>query len=257
MSELLNLENTFQNYLMHADTDIQSHIISTNKVPADVRLYIYGYAYKSRLYETLIASYPALETYLGKDVFETLCYEYIEKHPSEFRSLRWFGDRLSQFLSTHPIHKEQTYLTELATLEWALDLAFDAPDEPIVSIEQMSAIAPEAWAMMQFKIHPSVYRFSFTWNITLLWKNLIAKKTNIDPEKINTEVLVWREKLASQFSSLSPDEAWAIDTVMKGANFGELCEELCQRADEKDTGVRAASLLKGWISAEIISDITR
>ncbi len=40
----------------------------------------------------------------------------------------------------------------------------------------------------------------------------------------------------SQFVSLSLDEAWAIDAMINGANFGEICEGLCQWVDEKMQG---------------------
>lgn len=249
MSTLKDLENKFQNYLLHHDLKIKDDIVSTNKVPADVRLKIYSEAYQTRLYEAMRKSYPALKTYLGDDAFENLCYEYIDQHPSEFRSIRWLGERLNTLLND----KKKLYLSELASLEWALELAFDAADAPLVSIEQINAISPEQWASMTLEFHPSVSRLSFSWNVTLLWKNLIEQKTKIIPEKITTEVLVWRENLMAQFSSLSPEEAWAIDMAMKGANFGEICEGLCQWVTEEEAGLRAASLLKDWMMAELIS----
>src|SRR5271169_6033809 len=97
---LKNLESQFQNYLMHSNPEIVKHTDSTEKVPAEVRLDIYGNAYRSRLIEALTASYPILELYFGTDDFEELCLAYIAAHPSEYRSIRWFGDKMADFLSS-------------------------------------------------------------------------------------------------------------------------------------------------------------
>ena len=69
------------------------------------------------------------------------------------------------------------------------------------------------------------------------------------------DFVLWRNGLTSQFSSLSEDEAWAIDAMIKGLTFGELCEGLCQWVDEEEAGMHAASLLKGWIMMGFITAV--
>lgn len=59
----------------------------------------------------------------------------------------------------------------------------------------------------------------------------------------------------NRFYSLEQDEAWAIDSMLKELTFGELCEGLCQWHHEDTVGMKAATLLKNWIQAGLISEI--
>ncbi len=258
MNTLQNLEQSFQNYLLHDDQAIFHHVVGTNKVPVDVRLGIYSNAYRSRLHEALTVSYSALEHYLGYESFETLCYAYIDAHPSEFRSLRWFGDQLPTFLEHHLPYNALPYLAELAQFEWAMDLAFDAAGLRVIQLEDMQNIPHDAWLNMRLQVHPSVHRLDLSWNVVQIWQAIADEKIPDEPydSALKVRWIVWRKELTTQFSSLPEDEAWAIDALMNSATFGEICEGLCRWVDEQNAGMHAASLLKGWITAGLITGIS-
>ncbi len=257
MKALSQLQNQFQNYLLDSNLQFQNCIINTDKVPAEIRLGIYGNAYRIRLIEALAANYPILHMYVGDDQFEELGEAYLKTCPSTFRSIRWFGDCLANFLSNHSSYKEYPYLAELAQFEWTLTLAFDAIDDNILQIEEMASIPPDAWINMQLQMHPAVHRLSFSWNIIQIWQALSDENT--PPEPVHNlhpvEWVLWRREFASQFCSLSNDEAWAIDAMRNGGTFSEICEGLCQWIDEDEAALRAASLLKSWISQGLITKV--
>jgi hypothetical protein len=256
MTTLLTIENTFLDYLLDDNQAIFQHIISTNKVPAEVRLGIYGHAYRSRLQEALQTSYSILHQYLGDEQFETLCNTYIESHPSQFRSIRWFGDQLPAFLNHHEPYQEYPYLAELAQFEWTMALVFDAADSPIMQLDDMQKIPPNAWSDMQLNVHPSLHRLALSWNVVQIWQAITDDQALDEPQQCASTVpwILWRNELTTQFSSLPVEEAWAIDAVANGSTFGELCEGLCQWMDEENVGMHAASLLKGWITAGLITE---
>lgn len=257
MNTLRDLENIFQNYLLHGNQCIFHHVIGTSKVPVEIRLEIYHYAYRSRLHEALMTSYSTVRSYLGDEQFETLCYAYIDSHPSTFRSIRWFGDQLGDFLTGHLPYSDFPYLAELAQFEWTMALVFDAANAPVMQLEEMQHIPAEAWIDMRLQIHPSVQRLSLSWNVVQLWQALTNDKTPDELEQ-NTPALnwiLWRNGLTCQFSSLPEDEAWAIDAVINNLTFGEICDGLCQWVDEQNAGMHAASLLKGWITSGLISAV--
>ena len=257
MTTLLNIEDKFQNYLLHSSQDIFHHIIGTTKVPADIRLAIYGNGYQARLHEALVASYPILERYLGSDPFEELCYAFIDHYPSPYRSIRWFGDKMAEYISLHSQYKEYLYLSELAEFEWAMALVFDAADSSIIQLEDMQHIAPNAWEGMRLSVHPSIHRLSLAWNVVQIWQAITDDAPLCEPLQSPSKVvwILWRKDLISQFSSLAEDEAWAIDAIINGLTFGDVCEGLCRWVEEEEAGMRAASLLKGWITAGLITNI--
>ena len=257
MSTLASLQDQFQAYLLSSAEFIHHEIISTETVSAKERLDIYGSGYQYRLIDALAAAYPVVADYVGSLEFEALMREYIKQYPSPFRSIRWFGDQLADFLFVHPDYQDALYLSELARLEWETTLAFDAPDSEVMSLEGMQVIPPEAWPTMRLKPHPSVRCLSFSWNVVDIWQAITQDEE--PPAPIENETpskwLLWRKELENQFCSLEDSEAWAIDAMFQGMTFGEMCEGLCQWIDEQDAPLYAASLLKSWILEGVIEKV--
>lgn len=257
MNQLSQLQNKFQDYLLNLEDDFKHEIVGTEKVPAETRLAIYGNAYRSRLIDALLANYPILNIYLGAEQFEELALSYINAFPSCYRSIRWFGDQLSYFLAENLEYAEFPYLAELTQFEWTQTLVFDAKDSTILQLETIASIPADLWGEMTFKIHPSTHRLNLSWNVVPIWQALTDEKTPPDPIQNEQPIpwILWRKELLNQFCSLSEDEAWAIDAISHGHSFQEICEGLCQWNDENEAPMQAASLLKGWILAGLISEI--
>lgn len=258
MSALLNVQTKFQDYLLDSSTDFERMIVSPDKVPAQVRLDIYRNAYRLRLIDTLASHYPIFSIYVGDEMFEKLANDYINQYPSIYRSIRWFGDQFSHFLKTHIECLDFPYLTELAKFEWLQTLVFDGPDASLLQMEEMTSIAPSAWHTMQFRLHPTFHVINLSWNVVQIWQQLSDDETPAEPLKHPHEVtwILWRNDLIHHFRSLSEDEACAIKAIANGFTFGEMCEELTQWISEEEVGFYAASLLKGWILAGLLTEVT-
>ncbi len=258
MNELLTIQNSFQDFLIQDDKEIYQSIVDTGKVSAETRLEIYRNAYRYRLIDALAANYPILKIYIGDDQFEDLGIAYLDKYPSNFRSIRWFGDQLVNFLNDNLPYKSFPYLSELAKLEWAMTLTFDAADSEIIDIETVKSIPPEDWAKMRLQPHPSTYLLSLSWNVVQIWQELSEDQDPHEPIQNDHPVnwLLWRKDLINQFCSLDNEEACAIEAMLKGLTFNEICEQLLQWFDPQDAAIHAASFLKGWIMSGLISGIS-
>ena len=90
-----------------------------------------------------------------------------------------------------------------------------------------------------------------------IWQSINDNVEDISPiaNAYPVEWIFWRHNLINQFCSLPEDEAWAIDALLKGSTFGEICEGLCQWVDDEAAAMKAASLLKGWLSAGLIISV--
>ncbi|OCH98321.1 DUF2063 domain-containing protein [Legionella jamestowniensis] len=253
MNNLLHLQEMFQNYLLSGSSTIEQVIMGSEKVSATKRLAIYRDAYRIRLLECLANNYPILKRYIGLAAFQKMGLAYLEKNPSSYRSIRWFGDNFSVYLKSIG----EDCLAELAQFEWSLALAFDAPDAPIVTIENVTTVNPECWATMTFIPHPSLQQKLFYWNIVPIWQAITNEQTPPEPIKQleATAWAIWRSSYISRFSSLTADENWAMKAMIHGSNFGEICAGLCEWHREEQVGRHAASLLKGWIQSELLSEI--
>ena len=258
MNDLHSLQRDFQGHVFQSNENISRSVVASQNVDAHTRLGIYSAAYRLRLRESLQTDFPTLQRLLGDANFEKLSQEYLEMHPSTSPNIRWFGANLAQFLkSTHP-YNEQEFLYEIARLEWAMTLAFDATDEPVLTISSVGSIPAESWAQMSFSVYPSIQRLECSWNVVSLWKAVNAEKKPPVPTKGNASLswIVWRKELKIYFRSLPAEEAWALDAVIAGSEFAEICGGLCQWFDETLVAAHAAAMLKTWISEEMISRLS-
>jgi hypothetical protein len=257
MSELVGLEAQFQEFIMSGQAPIKDSIVSIGPVNVDTRLGIYRDAYKLRLVECLTANFTAVHLYLGTKEFGELCSSYIDAHPSTYRSVRWYGHRLAEFIEGY-YKPDYHFVAELAHFEWAMTLAFDAVDDPILTVEDMAAVSPDDWAGLCFKLRASAQRLNYHWNTIPLWQTLVADE-DIPKMLRNEEAtpwLLWRTPdYLSKFYSLSAEEVWMLDAVQNNASFADLCEGLCQWVHEEEVAMRAASYLKSWIQKGILASI--
>ena len=258
MSQLSQLQSDFQAYLIDQTkgAGFKTCIVDDAKVGVKRRLGIYADAYRLRIIEALANSYPKLKALLGDNTFNAIARSYIDQYPSTYRNMRWVGDvmceHLTKTLPKHPL------AAEIAQFEWALGLAFDAEDAPILSLQDLAAIAPESWGDLRFKFHPAVQLLSPTYNVLLVWQALNIGKTSPKATQINEPCVVWRKELNSHYRSLEHTEYAAIQSVMLGTSFGELCEKLQENASlestsEDEATIQAAQYLSGWLNGGLIT----
>ena len=257
MSDLIQLQQSFQRYLLEHDSAIQHSVIGTEKVSADSRLAIYHHAYRLRLLDALASTFPILYQFLGTDDFEALADAYITHYPSTFRSIRWYGDQLPSYLLQHPHYLAYPFVAELAQFEWTLAEAFDAADATSININDVALIPPDAWMTMHLHTQPAIRRLDLSWNVAAIWQAISDERDPPDAECAATPMpyILWRNQHDNQFCQLSPQEACAIDALLQGVNFGKICEDLCQWFSEEEAIGFAASLLKGWVEAGLITHV--
>jgi len=254
MPALRELQRDLQRHLLGADDAIVEAIVDAPPLPTLERLGIYRNAYRVRLIEALDDTYPVLHAVLGDEVFAALGEEFVAAHPSVHRSIRWYGSEVAEFLRRQPPYAEQPIFAELALLEWTLAEVFDAADAQPKPRAALSAIDPSAWSELHFEFHPSLRRLDLKWNTTAVWQAMSHEETPPDPEYAEYPVswLLWRQDLQNYFRSMPADEAAALESALRGENFGEICAALAEWLPEEEIPLRAAGLLGLWADSGII-----
>ena len=256
MSQLAQLQADFQAYLID---DIRGRaftkaIVNDTKVGVKKRLSIYADAYRLRIIEALANTYPKLKALLGEALFNKTARSYIVAHTSTFRNMRWYGHEMrAHLLYTLP---EYPIAAEMAAFEWALGLAFDAEDTPILALQDLANIPPENWADLRFKFQSAIQVLPLRWNTIAVWKALDAEEQPpvLEQLSIYTAWLIWRKNYNSQFRSMEELEVLALDLAMTNASFGETCEKLLEVMND-DATMLAAQYLAGWLEAGMISEL--
>jgi hypothetical protein len=253
MTSLAALQHDLQHHVVNGDPAIAAAVNGTAAVPVSTRLAVYSNAYRIRLAEALGANVPQLKQLLGDEEFGAIASRYVDEHPSQFASIRWFGDRLAETLAQS--HASQPWLAELARWEWTLAAAFDAQDASTVGVECLAAVAPDDWADLQLEFHPSVQWLELATNAQALFKALSEEQSPPQPAILARPQpwLMWRQNdFKTQYRSLEPDEVAALAVVRAGGTFGAICEALCEWHDADQVPLVAAGMLKRWLIEEML-----
>lgn len=258
MNDLNSIQEAFQNSILQGNDYAGRYICGSQRVSAATRLAIYSDAYRLRLVDALGDNYPTLRALLGDDAFEQLAGAYLAMHPSRHPSIRWFGHRLADFLRTYVPCRSRPELSELARFEWTLREVFDARDGDVLSMQQISALPAGSWPYMQVRLHDTVRRIDLRWNVPAVWA--AVDRGEPSPASVASAKpvawVLWRKDLSQYFRSMEDDEAWALDAVRDGQPFAALCEGLCKWFEPEHAPARAASLLKTWITDQMVAAVT-
>lgn len=222
---------------------------------------IYRHAYRARLLGALADNYPVLQRVMGDEAFAALAQVYLATHPSREPSIRWFGDKLSDFMAHAADLVPHPALIDLARMEWALRGAFDAADASTVGVGELAALPPEHWPALRWQPHPSVQLLHLQWAVEGSYRALSTHEAHSgDPEPEVPApaphphtLLVWRRQFDTQWRSLGDDEASWLQAAMKGAPFATWCEHAAEGRDAQQAATAVALALQQWLHDGLIA----
>lgn len=254
MSGLAALQRALQQRVLDGDVAIEAFVRGTESFPARARLGVYEHAYRARLCAALAQNHPALAAALGAETFGALARDYAAFAPSRRPSIRWFGDRLADFLTLYRLPGAGRGPADLARFEWALGLAFDAADAAPLDKAALAALPPGDWPGLVLRLHPSVRRVATASNAIAWWRasqSDAARPRDWQPAA-PVPWLVWRQDLTQRFRSLPEDEARALDAVAAGQSLAAVCEQLAAVHAADQVGPRLVALLHEWFDAGLV-----
>ena len=249
---LLPLQTTFQQHMLGA-ADASALLAGAPERRA-LGLAIYANAYRQRLVGVLADAFAKTQAVLGAEAFEAAAVHYINEHPPETRNLRWFGAEFAAHL--RGVFPAQAVVAELAQLDWALRQAFDGPDSAVLAAADLSAVPPEAWAMLHLKPVPTTMLLRFEHNTVALWQALDDETETpaIVQGEVAVDWVVWRKELQPHFRSLHPVEAALLRAMLGGASFAQACEQ-AQSQTEEDCTNHIGSGLRQWLEDGVLSAV--
>src|SRR5580692_6260333 len=106
-----------QRHLLGEASGVTAAVVDAPPLPAADRLAIYRNAYQVRLIDALHETYPVLHGLLGDEAWLEMGREYVAGHPSVFRSIRWYGREMPEYLAASAPYCDAPILSEVALLE--------------------------------------------------------------------------------------------------------------------------------------------
>jgi len=156
MPALLELQRAFANALQHEnERGVWAHV-ADDGFSAPERLRIYRNTCRATLTETLRLSYPAVERLVGREFFDAAAAAFVARHPARSGYLNEYGGEFAAFLAAFAPASRLAYLPDVARFEWALSVAANAPDAPVLEPGVLLAVPAADHAQLRFAAHPSV-----------------------------------------------------------------------------------------------------
>jgi hypothetical protein len=141
-------------------------VLPSKTLSALERLDIYRNMYVPRMEKALAIDYPALKHFLGADAFLRLVARYVVAYPSHSYTLNKLGDHLPEFLATLSDLTKQNFCVDLARLEYALTMVFDAGETAALTPEAVRAVPPDAWETARLKPIEAFRLLSFDYPVS-------------------------------------------------------------------------------------------
>jgi hypothetical protein len=240
-------------------TQLQDAVTGDAERSPEHRLEVYANAYFYRILDCLKEDYAALTAVLGDDYFHDTVVAYLLACPSRHPSIRYVGDRLGNFLAEHPqvapVRERFPFAADLARLEWALQDAFDAPDAVALALEDVARLPPEDWAGLLLRPDASVQLLDLAWPVATLRRTFEREEPLPEPANVPQDpetVLVFRRSESVSYRLVDTDEAEALRAVLRGTQFGNVCEIAALHVGEDEAPGTAARWLARWIADQCI-----
>jgi hypothetical protein len=240
------------------------------KLDESGRLEIYRYAYRARLVECLADDYPALQFALGAEPFESLCHEYIQRHPSSAPSLNFFGRHLAGFCRSEASSLDRAepspdafalrdFAADLAALEWALVEVLHARVADALSSEALAAIPVESWPAARLPPSPAVRVIRSAYPVNSFFQ---AFKTGEEPAlpaaKQASATAVYRTDMTLWRMALTPAMTALLEGLFRGETLGEALGKLEEGLSEDEAAEAERSVMvwfREWVRAGFFAGV--
>ena len=223
-----------------------------DRLDAVERLGVYAGMYAIRLFDCLAEDFPALHAAIGHEEFHGVARDYLIAYPSEHPSLRQLGRRLSSFLETHALDDERPWLADLARFEWALLEAFDAPDADPMAADVLRSLSGDDWAGLRLTLSPSLRTLRACAPVEQLWSAASEERELPTLPAEPTILRIWREDLRVFHRTIDEVELAALEAVLAGATFADVCERVAREVGEEEAAGRAVALLQRWFGDSLV-----
>ena len=242
--------------LLELQREFHAGIVSEDEAPpASAGHGVYRNAYRAQLLGALATSFERTRRWAGAEAFEAAAIDYVIAHPPVSWTLDDYGAGFPARLSA--LFADDSEVGELAWLEWHMQRAFAAPDEPALDPAQLTALsgADFAWDQARFGFVRSLAVSATAAICASLWPALAedADPPAAPPLEPAAPLMVWRQHLTPRFRRIDPAEHAALTAALGGASFGEICGGLSARYGEAQAAERAGGLLGQWLGEGLIA----
>lgn len=238
MPPLLELQRDFSRALLGGAAGPIAGRVLPDRLTAHQRLQVYQNHVRISLREALAATFPVVARLVGPDYFAQAARRFVETFPPTGPVLAEYGADFPSFLEAAP--DAPPYLSDVAWLEWALNLAYQAKDAAALEPASLARLTPEAYATLRLKPLPSTFLVPSPYPVQAIWRaNQPDADGAVDLAEGGQTVLVWRARDGDAASrAVSPGEAIFLAALLEDKTLGDAAAAAI--ASDQDFNLAAA-----------------
>jgi len=198
------------------------------------RVDVYTDMYFWRLVDILRGDFPSLVYCLGEERFNDLAKACLAKYPPHGYSLQCLGKSLPGFLREgHTTGDEPSpdFLAELAELELAKELAFDADPDEAVEEDALARLTPDQWEALRFVPMTSLTLLKTTFPIAPFANALDADEEPKVPSREESYCALVRPHHGVELIALGAHEFTLLHALAEGATLLDGLERLLETSN--------------------------
>lgn len=254
MSPLRQLQQRMQQALLAERATLPQELRGDARADVSARLDVYRHGYRIRLREALASEFPGLRMLAGRR-FQPLLESYVEAQPSHHYNIRWHGAGLAAFLERAPPWRERGELADMARLDWAVSIAFDAADEAVLGAAELAAVPADAWPQLRLRPLANLQFVPATCNVVAFRRAVDHRshRPHLRRHARRRQALVWRQDLQVRYRPVADDERAMLEGALRDEPFARLCERMAEWHAPAQAMPRLAALLHRWLDEGLLA----
>lgn len=216
-------------------------------------LAIYRNNYRSALMAAMEESYPRTRAWVGEQAYAQAAAHHLITHPPVSWTLDDVGNGFADTLAE--LFRNDSDVSELASVEWAMQMAFVAADAPALTAlafaNATADFSEDDWEALCLALHPSVSIIFVRYDITEIWARTAegpVEDANIALLAVPMACIVHRTSGGqAAFAMTTQLEGEMLCHVGKGIDFGTLCSAIAQKEGEAEASPLAGAMLAHWL----------
>jgi hypothetical protein len=169
MLGLAELQDAMRHTILGAAPSALDGVVAADRLGMDARVQVYRNNTRILLTDALAANFPTVFSLLGKNFFKVLATSFIQSHPPRSPCLYTYSNNFADYIASFSPVQELPYISHVARLDYAINLAHHGANAFHINAETISAIQPELHGQMTFTPHPAMTMISSPYPVYDIW----------------------------------------------------------------------------------------
>lgn len=232
--KLARFQKQFTETMFRPVRDIQEYesdfkaLFSEGEIPLDERLKVYHNNVVGSLSEVMRATFPLLENLVGEDFLKSMARGFIFENPPNSGCMHMYGAGFDEFIKTYEPAKSLSYLSDVATLELALNTAYYASDDVALAPDALAQVPPESLGEVVLNLRSSATLISSSYPLQSIRSFCLDTDNNSAPdltEDYTCRLMILRPALEVNIITLSEDEFEMLHLLHNKVSLGAAVEK--------------------------------